>query len=73
MQDSETLWPMARSSSRVRLMVAITSKASLTPKDDDKIAQLISLEELKGRVTESAVVARQVLEMQADFSVATGG
>ena len=73
MQDSETLWPMARSSSRVRLMVAITSKASLTPKDDDKIAQLISLEELKGRVTESAAVARQVLEMQADFSVATGG
>ena len=46
---------------------------NVTPKDDDKIAQLISLEELKGRVTESAAVARQVLEMQADFSVATGG
>jgi hypothetical protein len=46
---------------------------NVTPKDDDKIAQLISLEELKGRVTESAVVARQMLEMQADFPVAASG
>ena len=46
---------------------------NVTPRDDDKIAQLISLEELKGRVTESSVVARQVLEMQADFPVAAGG
>jgi len=34
---------------------------------------LISLEELTGRVNESAVVARQLLEMQGDFPVAKGG
>lgn len=46
---------------------------NVTPKSSDTIAQLISLEELTGRVNESAVVARQLLEMQADFPVAKGG
>ena len=46
---------------------------NVTPKNSDTIAQLISLEELTGRVTESAVVARQLLEMQADFGLANGG
>jgi hypothetical protein len=46
---------------------------NVTPKSNDTIAQLISLEELTGRVNESAVVARQLLEMQADFPVAAGG
>jgi len=46
---------------------------NITPKSSSAIAQLISLEELTGRVNESAVVARQLLEMQADFPVATGG
>ena len=46
---------------------------NVTPKGDNKIAELVSLEELKGRVTESSVVARQMLEMQADFPVASGG
>ena len=45
---------------------------NVTPKNSDTIAQLISLEELTGRVTESAVVARQLLEMQADFGLANG-
>ena len=39
-----------------------------TPKSMDNITQLISLEELKGRVDESAVVGRQLLEMQVDFA-----
>jgi hypothetical protein len=46
---------------------------NVTPKSSDTIAQLITLEELTGRVNESAVVARQLLEMQADFPVAKGG
>jgi hypothetical protein len=63
--------------------LAITSRAdgsyriqgimNVTPKSTDTIAQLVSLEELTGRVNESAVVARQLLEMQADFPVAEGG
>ncbi len=39
----------------------------VTPKSKDTIAQLVSLEELKGRVNESAATARGLLEMQADF------
>ena len=46
---------------------------NVTPKSSDTIAQLISLEELTGRVNESAVVARQLLEMQADFRADKGG
>lgn len=46
---------------------------NVTPKSTDTIAQMVSLEDLKGRVNESAVVARQLLEMQADFAVAKGG
>jgi hypothetical protein len=41
---------------------------NVTPKSRDNIAQLISLEELKGRVDESAVVGKQLLEMQVDFA-----
>jgi hypothetical protein len=44
---------------------------NVTPKSKDTIAELISIEELTGRVTESAVVARQLLEMQNDFLVAS--
>jgi len=40
---------------------------NVTPKSKETVAQLVSLEELKGRVNESAVVARQLLEMQVDF------
>ncbi len=46
---------------------------NVTPKSNDTIAQLISLEEMAGRVDESAAVARQLLEMQADFPIAKGG
>lgn len=42
---------------------------NVTPKSKDTIAQLVSLEELKGRVNESAAVARDLLEMQNDFRV----
>lgn len=58
--------------------LAITSEAkgtyhiqgimNLTPKSKETVAQLISLEELRGRVNESAKVAKALLEMQADFS-----
>jgi len=39
----------------------------LNPKDKAKVGELVSLEELKGRVNESAVVARALIEMQAYF------
>lgn len=39
----------------------------LTPKDKTLAAQIISLEELTGRVNESAALGRQLLEMQHDF------
>ena len=42
----------------------------VTPKSSATIAQFVSLEELKGRVNESAVFAQQLLEMQADFPLA---
>jgi hypothetical protein len=35
-------------------------------------AELVSLAEITGRVNESAVVARQLLEMQSDFPATTG-
>jgi hypothetical protein len=43
---------------------------NVTPKSKDTIAEFISIEELTGRVNESEVVARQLLEMQKDFPVA---
>lgn len=39
----------------------------LTPKDKSIVAQFVSLEELKGRVNESAALSRQLLDMQNDF------
>lgn len=45
----------------------------VTPKNKDTIGQMISLIELEGRVNESAVFARQLLEMQNDFPSAEGG
>ena len=44
----------------------------LTPKDKNIVAELISLEELKGRVNESSVLGRQLLEMQSDFTSTNG-
>jgi len=40
---------------------------NVTPKNSGTIAELISLEELRGRVDESAIVVRHLLNMQADF------
>ena len=40
---------------------------NLTPKDQKKVAEIISLEELRGRVNESAALGRNILEMQQDF------
>ena len=37
------------------------------PRDKRLVAEVISIEELKGRVNESAAVARDILAMQADF------
>ncbi len=38
-----------------------------TAKDAKNVGQLISLEELTGRVDESAAVAKQLMDMQSDF------
>ena len=46
---------------------------NLTPKDQKKAAELISLDELRGRVNESAALGRDILEMQQDFPGATRG
>lgn len=40
---------------------------NVTPQSEQTIAELISIDELKGRVDESAAVARDMLDMQADF------
>ncbi|MDX2463210.1 MAG: hypothetical protein QNK31_01750 [Porticoccus sp.] len=40
----------------------------VTPKSYDTIAQLISIDELKCRVNESALVAKKLLEMQGDIN-----
>ena len=45
---------------------------NITPEDPANVGNLISLEELKGRVNESAAVARDLLDMQDDY-VAHGG
>lgn len=41
---------------------------NLTPNNEHKAGELISLVELKGRVNESAAIGRSLLEMQADFA-----
>ena len=46
---------------------------NVTPKSSTTISELISLDELKGRVNESAAVAREVLEMQSVFPVKASG
>jgi len=46
---------------------------NLTPKDDNKVGELVSLAELKGRVSESSAVARSMLEMQSDFRPGENG
>ena len=40
----------------------------LTPKDPRNLGQLISLEELNGRVNESSALARDLVAMQNDYS-----
>lgn len=40
---------------------------NLTPEDPNNIGQLISFEELKGRVTEAAHLGKDMLEMESDF------
>jgi hypothetical protein len=39
----------------------------LTPRDKNKFGDLVELEELTTRVTESEAVARDLCEMQNDF------
>jgi hypothetical protein len=51
----------------------INGIVNVTPKDRNNLAQFVTLEELKGRVNESAIVAKLVLEMQADFIVVPAG
>lgn len=41
---------------------------NVTPTSNKTIAELVSLDELKGRVNESAAVARDMLEMRSVFS-----
>ncbi len=41
---------------------------NITPEDADNVGHLISLEELKGRVNESAAIGRGLLEMQNDYA-----
>ncbi len=45
---------------------------NLSPKDPKNVAELISLKELRGRVDESAVLGRAILEMQQDFAGSNG-
>jgi len=40
---------------------------NLTPNDEKKAGELVGIEELRGRVNESAKLAEQILQMQADF------
>lgn len=46
---------------------------NVTPNSTTTIAELITLDELKGRVNESAAVARDLLEMQPAFPEKAGG
>lgn len=45
----------------------IVGLLDLTPKDATNLGQVISLEELNGRVNESSLVARDFLTMQEDY------
>jgi hypothetical protein len=40
---------------------------NLTPSDEKKVGEFIGIEELRGRVDESAQLGKLLLEMQADF------
>lgn len=42
---------------------------NFTPDDPEKIGEIISLEELRGRVNESASLGVKLLELQNDFSL----
>jgi hypothetical protein len=46
---------------------------NVTPKSSTTLVELVSLEELKGRVNESAAIAREMLDVQSAFPVLTGG
>jgi len=46
---------------------------NLSPQLDSADAELVSLAELRARVDESAVIARDLLEMQDDFPVTASG
>jgi hypothetical protein len=46
---------------------------NVTPKSSTTLVELVSLEELKGRVNESAAIAREMLDLQSAFPVLTGG
>ncbi len=41
---------------------------NLTPNDPNNVGQLVELDELRGRVNESAQLARSLLEMQVNFN-----
>ncbi len=42
---------------------------NITPKSSTTLGELVSLDELKGRVNESAAVAKEMLAMQSVFPV----
>jgi hypothetical protein len=44
----------------------------LTPGHPERVAEIISLDELRGRVNESSAVASEMLSMQGIFPVTTG-
>jgi hypothetical protein len=46
---------------------------NIAPLNKANAAELVSLEELRGRVNESAALARDMLEMQSVFPVFSGG
>ena len=45
---------------------------NITPNEDSSLGHLISIEELKSRVNESASIGSSLLEMQKDFSGVVG-
>lgn len=51
--------------------VYIRGLMNVTPKDRVKAAELVKLDELRGRVAESTAAARDLVAMQADFPGAT--
>lgn len=60
--------PLAMTSDDASGTFGINGIVNVTPKSKETIAQLVSIEELKGRVNESAAIARDVLDMQTDFA-----